>query len=230
MFDYYWKETIQRVSDTCRLEVHLCNAAGAVQVGEKHSASSSSSSSSLWWSTASSWDHHHKFGDDHHLADITIALMISILSKIHNIPVTRAINMKSWKMKRHRVIVIMIDFHLTQINIWSLIRSAANWDEMIDLEGLVQKRLLHKCVDSFFFSLPKKVIIEKLIRSAAFWDEMIDLLQSWKIPVQRRLHHKCVVDISIFFPLSKLIWGKDAFSVCNETFLLFPLQCMWQMQ
>ena len=100
--------------------------------------------------------HHYHFDDQQHLIDINIPLLIKILSKIHNIPMTSAIKMKSWKMKRHRVIVIMIDFHLTQINIWSLIRSAPLWDEMIDLEGPVQKRLLHKCVDSFFFFAPKK--------------------------------------------------------------------------
>ena len=105
--------------------------------------------------------------------------MISILSKIHNFPVTRAINMKSWKMKRHWVIVIMIDFHLTQINIWSL------------------------------------------IRSALLWDEMIDLFQSWKRAVQRRLHHKCVVDISIFFPAFKVYLGQGC--ICGVQWKFFAL-------
>ena len=113
--------------------------------------------------------HHHHYHFGHHLLEIIIALLISILLKIHNIPVTRAINMKSWKMKRQRVIVIMIDFHLTQINIWSLIRSAPLWDEMIDLEGPVQKRLLHKCADSFFFFRFQKSNNWKIYKICSIW-------------------------------------------------------------
>ena len=165
--------------------------------------------------------HHYHFDDQQHLIDINIPLLIKILSKIHNIPMTSAIKMKSWKMKRHRVIVIMIDFHLTQINIWSLIRSAANWDEIIDLEGPAQRRLLHKCVESFFFFSSKKNKNWILIRSAAFWEEMINLLQSWKRPVQRRLRQKCAVDISIFFPAFKVYLGQGC--ICGVQWNFFAL-------
>ena len=123
-------------------------------------------------------------------------------------------------MKRQRVIVIMIDFHLTQINVWRLIISAALWDEMIDLEGPVQRRLLHKCANSFVFS-PQNNNNWILIRSALFLDDMIDLLQSWKRPVQRRRHHKCVVDISIFFPAFKVYLGQGC--ICGVQWNIFAL-------
>ena len=39
--------------------------------------------------------HHYHFDDQQHLIDINIPLLIKILSKIHNIPMTSAIKMKS---------------------------------------------------------------------------------------------------------------------------------------